>query len=256
MNKEYTYIEGKVVISDEHDSKTQRDYYDNLDKVLVQENLIETMEKTIEELEEESKSYQKKNSKHYIPIIFPTTLLMTTVGSPAIVNLLTSTNLFITKVDTVFGQISQAMAVTIPMVTCIFPLGAMLEFSMYCQYKDSLKKEKGIDSKLTFLREQVKIEKEKLKELKQEKSKIQENTEFRTVKVNDTQQLETLNNYLELYYDLGYNGEKYYQYYQQGKLEKKLKKYYSDSGVQLAKEYIEENGYSLVLRKRKKYRQE
>ena len=40
MNKGYTYIDGKVIISDENGNHTQSEYYDNLDKVLVQENVI------------------------------------------------------------------------------------------------------------------------------------------------------------------------------------------------------------------------
>ena len=88
MNKEYTYIDGKVIISDENDNKTQSDYYDNLDEVLVQENLIETMEEKIQELEKESQSYKKSNKKHYIPVIFPMVALMSTIGAPIMFNLL------------------------------------------------------------------------------------------------------------------------------------------------------------------------
>ena len=55
MNKEYTYINGKVIISDENGNKTQSEYYDNLDEVLVKENIIETMEDKIEELKKSSK---------------------------------------------------------------------------------------------------------------------------------------------------------------------------------------------------------
>ena len=35
MNREYTYIDGKVIISDENNEKIQSEYYDNLDKVLI-----------------------------------------------------------------------------------------------------------------------------------------------------------------------------------------------------------------------------
>lgn len=59
MNKEYVYIDIKVIISDENDKKTQSEYYDNLDKVLIQENLIETMEGKIQELESVSEYYKK-----------------------------------------------------------------------------------------------------------------------------------------------------------------------------------------------------
>ena len=45
MNKEYIYIDGKIIINNENNQKTQSEYYGNLDKVLIRENLIEVMEK-------------------------------------------------------------------------------------------------------------------------------------------------------------------------------------------------------------------
>lgn len=58
MNKSYIYLDGKVIIEDENNNKTLTEYYDNLDEVLIQENLIETMEKRIKELEQEMETYK------------------------------------------------------------------------------------------------------------------------------------------------------------------------------------------------------
>lgn len=247
MNKEYTYIDGKVIISDENDNKTQSDYYDNLDEVLVQENLIETMEEKIQVLEKEIQLY---NKIRYIPIIFPTVALMSTIGAPIMFNFLTATNSFTTYVDTIFGTISQALLISISMSICFIPISAGLELSMYKDYKYSLKREKGINSELGYLKQQIEKEKEYLESLKQERTRNKEKTDFRTVKVDDLQQLKALKSYLDLYFDLGYNGEKYYKYFQEGQLDTKLQKYYTDTGIQLAKEYIEEKGPSLVLTKK------
>lgn len=250
MNKEYTYIDGKVIISDENDKKTQSEYYDNLDKVLIQENLIETMEGKIQELESESEFYKKNNRMSYIPVIFPMAVFMSTIGVPLMANWLTGENLFAISVDTIFGPMSQAMSISIPMSICIIPLGLAIELFTHSEYKSSIKKEKGINSQLTFLKQQIEKERDELERLKQDKSKANESTEFRTVKVDDLQQLKVLRDYLNLYFDLGYNGEKYYQFYQQGRLDRKLQKYYSDTGIQMAKDYLEEKGPSLVLRKK------
>lgn len=250
MNKEYTYIDGKVIISDENDKKTQREYCDNLDEVLVQENLIETMDEKIQELERESESYKKYNRKHYIPFIFPMTALMSTIGSPLLTNWLTESNLFATSIDTIFGPMNQAMAVSISMSICMMPIGAAIELLTYNEHKSSIKTEKGINSELVFLKQRIEEEREELERLKQDKSRDNESTEFRTIKVDDLPQLKILRDNLNFYFDLGYNGEKYYQYYQQGKLDKKLQKYYNDTGIQMAKEYIQEKGPSLVLRKK------
>jgi len=80
MNKEYVYKDDQALIIDDNDNQTVIDYYDNLDKVLVQENLIETIEKEIENLE--SEIFKNKNQNKFsiflnkagIPI------LMTTLG--------------------------------------------------------------------------------------------------------------------------------------------------------------------------------
>lgn len=245
MNKEYTYIDGKVIISDENDNKTQSEYYDNLDEVLVQENLIEFMEGKIQSLEKESQLYKKNNERRYIPIALPMTLLLSTIGPSLLIN-----NAFNTHVDTIFGTMNLALAAGILSTLSLLPIGVGTELILYNEYKNSLKREKGINSELDFLKEQIVKEKESLDDLKLDRTRNNENTDFRTVKVDDLQQLKVLRDYLNLYYNLGFNGEKYYQYYQDGKLDEKLQKYYSDTGIQLAKEYIEEKGPSLVLRRK------
>lgn len=208
MNKEYTYIDGKVIISDINNNKIKSEYFDNLDEVLVKENLIETMEKNIEELEKESESYEKNSTKHYIPIVLPIAVLTSTIGTPLITNLLTVSNSFAIATDTIFGPMSEAMAVSISMSICMIPLGAVIEFFMYRKHKNSIKREKGINSELDFLRKQIETEKEFLENLKRDKSKDNENTEFRTVSVDDSQQLKDLENQLDFHYNLGYNEEK------------------------------------------------
>lgn len=122
MNKEYTYIDGKVIISDENDNKTQSDYYDNLDEVLAQENLIETMEEKIQVLEKEIQLYKKNNKIRYIPIIFPMVALWSTIGAPIMFNFSTGTNSFTTYVDTIFGTISQALFISIPLSIFLYQL--------------------------------------------------------------------------------------------------------------------------------------
>jgi hypothetical protein len=59
-------------------------------------------------------------------------------------------------------------------------------------------------------------------------------------------------NTINLYFDLGYNREKYCRYYLQGKLASKLGKYYNEAGVEVAKEYLEEKGPTLINQKKQK----
>ena len=71
-------------------------------------------------------------------------------------------------------------------------------------------------------------------------------------KVDSIEELKKLRSYINLYYDLGYNEKKYYNYYGQGKLNNKLKKEYSEQGIKLANEYFEEKGPVLKIIYRKK----
>ena len=251
MNKEYIYIAGKVIVTDENGTQNSVEYYDNLDEVLIQENLIETMEDKISKLEKESKDYKKYNKKHYIPIVLPLSILTTTIGIPAIAYLLGDTDVYVSSINTIFGPINRAVLYTLSTST-LLPFISLEELRMYRDHKNSIKEEKGINSELEFLKQQIIIEKQKLSELKKEKTKNRDDKEFKSVEVDDLEKLKALKSYLNLYYDLGYNGEKYYKYYLQGKLDNKLCKYYNDIGIELAKEYLEEKGHTLVKKKNTK----
>ncbi len=242
MNKDYVYIDGKAIISDENGHKEPIEYYDNLDKVLVQENLIESMQNAINELKKKSALYNKMNKGHYIPIAILTLLIFLTIICPAFLSYASDGKAFNTLIETNVGTFNVG-ALIIAVIGCIStPIFTLLESYLYKQYKDAKKTEKGINSELEFLEKQLEKETEKLESLKQEKTKNNEDNSFRTVKVDDLQQLKMLRNYLQLYFDLGYNGEKYYQYYEQGKLDKKLEKNYDGEAIELAKEYLEEKG--------------
>lgn len=47
MNKEYIYIDGKVIVEDENGNKNVMQYNDKIEEILIQENLMETMKKEL-----------------------------------------------------------------------------------------------------------------------------------------------------------------------------------------------------------------
>ena len=249
MNKEYTYIDGNVIIRDENGKQYQTEYYDNLDKVLVQENLVETIENKINELEKESVQYGNV-PKHYIPITIIMFAIMVTIGVPIILYWLTGNNPLITSINTKFGTMRLSAFVSSMVSVLGFPFFGLLELNIYQQYKATIKEGQGINSELEYLKNQIVIEKQALEDLKKEKTQDEENKEFRVVEVNDTEKLKELRNYLNLYYNLGYNIEKYYKYYEQGKLDDKLKKQYNNEDINLAIEYLQEKGPTLVKKKK------
>ena len=251
MNKEYTYIDGKAIIKDENGNQTPVEYYDNLDEVLVQENIIETIENRIAYLESESKEYKKYNKKHYIPVTFPLCALITTIGVPAIFYWLGNSGVYINTINTIFGPMNEALLYSSVFSTVFLPLAGLMEFNMYSQHKDRLKNEKGVNSELDFLKKQIFEEKEKLVELKKQKTKTELKNGFKVVKVDDIEKLKSLKSWFNLYYDLGYNEEKYYDYFQKGKLDSKLSKHYNEIGIEAAKEYLQEKGPTLVKKENK-----
>lgn len=70
MNKEYIYNDGKVTIIDELGKMKTEEYYDNIDKVLTEENAIEIMEKEIEKIKNEWKKYET-NKKDKLLLLVP-----------------------------------------------------------------------------------------------------------------------------------------------------------------------------------------
>ena len=249
MNKEYTYIDGKVILIDDNGNQTLTEYYDNLDDVLIQENLIETMENEIEksnnkylELSNETKGSKKTNLLK--KVILPHAILtIIALFIPTILELLIPVPLSSTIIPnfkvwlTAFSFVLTQMPVT-PMT-----------LQNYFSYNESLKKKNGIQTELKHLNEQLMKEKQKLESLIENKTKQKENKEFRVVKVNDLEQLKELRNNIAFYYDLGYNQEKFYKYFERGNLDKKLNSYYTEEGVKEAKEYIESTAPQLVKKK-------
>lgn len=73
-----------------------------------------------------------------------------------------------------------------------------------------------------------------------------------TKKVDDKEEISQLLSYGSLYYDCGYNENKYIKYYQKGILNKKLLGRYTEYGVELIEDYLEDKqtkGKTRVLKK-------
>ena len=231
---------GEGIISDENGKHTQVEYYDNLDKVLVQENIIEEIENKIELL-----TKKNKNEK-FIPGI-SIGIICGVAFLPLVIWPLFGSNPFTTQVDTIFGLMSNATFYTSVMGGVCIPLGILLDYRIYKRGKND---KNAVKCSIEFLKSRLEKEKETLASLKKEKTRNNEDTRNRSKIVDNSKQIETLRNLLDTYYDLGYNSKKYYQYYQQGKLETKLQDCYSEAEIEIAKQYLEEKGPTLVRKKK------
>ena len=238
MNKEYAYSDGKAIIVDEKGNQTKSKYYDNLDDILVQENLIEDMENKIKQLEEDSANY-KGNNKRYVPLMLLLSILGILISN--IILLAIDPRLFIEKMQ--FGNINLGTFFNSTLLAVLTPMTAIFDLRDYKKFKDAQNTEKGINSELDYLKKQITIEKQKLEKLQKDKKKKKENKKFGVVVVDDKAKLAESKSNSDFYYNVGYNENKYFKYYQQGRLNDKLiKDYYNNAEIKKVEEYLEEKG--------------
>ena len=245
MNKEYTYIDGKVIVEDTEGNKRQVEYSDNFDKILVEENRIELLEDKIKTLEEESRKYKKdyKYNKIYPWLILSVFTLMPTLCFKLICPMILGSNI----VDSVTRELYMATPDFSTLASIFFtaylsPLGILLSSAYFRRNKYDLKSEKGRMLALESLKEDLVFSKENLEKLKQEKTEVNKVEEgFRIEEVKDFEVLKYIEGSINLYHDLGHNGEKYYRYYQKhGILPKKVQEDYTKLGQEMIMDYIEE----------------
>ena len=246
MNKEYVYTDGKVTIIDEKGEKRQIEYSDNIDEVLIKENVIEKMEKQINELENKSKQYEKsKTNKLFCIIPLLGSIIASLIGPLLTISMVTGRNLTSLVLDSAYS--SYILSLT----TTVFPfglfIGAVTSIAGYIQYRNGQKEAQGINSELDYLKVQLEKEKAALINLENNKSNNNQNREARIVKINDIEELKKIRKDLAKYYELGYNINKYNRFNKQGKLETKLP---NDIDINLAKEYLERNSKTLVRKKK------
>lgn len=251
MNKEYIYIDGKAIVTNDDGIQEPIEYCNNLDEILAQENLIETMENEIAELERKSDVYKKHNIKHYFPLT--TTLTAALIGViPLIFFFFDGINPYTTPIDIGIGTISEAGVIMTLGAAVGLAFTLPIEIGNYANYKNNKKHVKGINNELEYLKKQIAIERQTLETLKKNKQNKKEEQEFKVVQVNDKEKLNELKNYLNLCYSLGYSEKKLFDYYQQGTLDTKLKDQYNTTEIEFAKQYLEEKGHQLVNRKRRR----
>lgn len=237
MNREYIYVDGKAIIKDDEGNHTVNKYYDNLDEILKQENVIEFIENEIRIQEISMKRNNKNNkdkSNYYFPVIFLTFLILS-IFSPVLFYLIENASLF-SSINVVFFLIC-------------FTFGTVLEIFKYKKYKDDLKKEQGFKSRLVLLKRQLVKEKDKLHKLKQQKTRNEIKEENKKIKINNVEVLKEISKSLEHYYNLGYHSQEYYQAYREGILDYLLtQEDYSPDDIGLASEYFEE--YPKLVKKK------
>ena len=242
MIKECVYVDEKVVVSDENGNNRIIENSDKINEILVQENVVEAIEEKIEELKE--KLIKNKVSKHFVPENF-----LTTICGLIISDLLFK---YVFKVNILTDLIIGPFNPIFLMGGIIIPAFSLFDVFKYFDYKQMKKEKQGDILEYKYLSKKLEQEKSKLEELKKEQVIISDPQEFKVEKVDDLERLKELRNKLSLYNRLGYNMNKYYRYYQAGRLEEKLSRQYDESSISEIREYFETKDSSLVKKKCRK----
>jgi len=230
MNKEYIYINGKVIIEDEKGQKKEVDYYDNIEEILIQENVIEQIENEIEKIEQEMK-YSSINKK-FDKILVISSIIITIIFTLG----LALSNTLSTGISFIESLISCYMA---PI------LGGIITTYIYLIRKNDQKINKAQKIQIELLEKRLEEEKNKLNSIKKiNNNEIKE--EFYVEKIFDKKVLEQLKKEIQLYYTCAYNENKFNKYYQNNQLQEKLENKYTDDEIELIEEYLEEKSKQLT----------
>lgn len=238
MYKKYVVNGGQALVFRDKGDPESTVSYENLDERLAQQNVVETIEKAIEELEKESRTIK---SKKFIPV--STCILL---GGAVI----------ITAVAIIFPKInpsifSESFLDSNPFFQSIWltpyvPVALIDDIFYYAEFK---RKKKGTIGLLNYLKKQIRIDKEKLNQLEKDESihNYPDNV-IAIQKVNNRKAVEEFIKRCGLIYELSSRIEKYYRDYKRGKLSKTLPYGCDPKQIQMAKEHLEETGPTLARR--------
>lgn len=254
MNKEYTYLNGECIVEDEYGRKKLVEYTDKTEEILIQENVIETLENDsykskMKYVKEQTREKNIKSSKWFNL----TMLVLPIVAFQGTFRLLLGPN-----ASEVMMEMHPLLTPIVKGIAIFFSaaFGGLAYLTSYFDGIENKRKLRGLESKKEALEKTLEAEKQHLEELNREKQKQESSEKFFTKEVDDLETLNDMRNYIELYYDCGVNRKKYEKYYQEGTLEKKLGKRYTPAGIKLIKEWLDQKFISEKLQEEFEDREE
>lgn len=245
MNRECTFENGVVIVKDECGNERKVDCSDNLEDILVQENIVETIKNVINALEHSSHSFSKYRLRDIFCIPGP---VIETILVPSIAMYLTdplNKSAIEGMIYTKFGlmKIEKFLAI---FIAVFLPVGLHMSKKWYKEYNENVKCENGIQLLLEYLRDILVVQSGKLDTLLE--SSVPTNIDgCKSYSINNDEVLENLHEDICLYYDIGYNAKEYYRYYlANGKLPEELEQEYDKEKIKLVEELFQKRGKSLV----------
>ena len=137
---------------------------------------------------------------------------------------------------------------------CLYQILPLVQRQIfYHVYKNGNKDKEGIKCQLGALKDIVREEEEKINQI--EKHKTKSPTDSRLIVksfVPNHERMEEIIEQLDIYYDIGYYGEKYYELYENGNLHERLKNIYEDKDIETIQKYFDDKGDVYIKTKKKK----
>lgn len=219
MNKQFMYINGSIVVSDENGMKPAIPYVDNIEDILILENEIEFLETTLKEDKEklESKNndraYRTKDSKQ-----------ISIVGSIIGVGAAFGVGHFMglsheEMTNTIMGPMSEYLAYSIPMSVGCVGFVQMLSL-LGLSYRPSKKDIRGIEERIKYEKDMIDIFKDELEYLSSHSTYNRKDQveDMVSHEVHYKSSLDYLRQSLKLRYAYGYNPDRMIKLYEEGTL--------------------------------------
>lgn len=213
MNKEYIEVDDKIIITTDDGMKRPVNYRDNMEDILISEDIIEEVEKTIPTIKKRLEILEKnKTFIKFRPVCIMVCSILITILLLPIVG---------------------ALSLSITLVSAI--VSKLLHKWDKEEYKNT---KNALNSQLELLERTLVEENKKLTELiNDRKVELQGKNNYKPKKV-DKKLLEKLRVLLKFYYKCGYYKDEHQRYLDNGVLEDKLKSSYSKEEIELVKEHL------------------
>ena len=239
MNKECIIKDGIAIVKDEKGNEREVASCDNLDDILIQENLIETIQNVIKALEDSSSSFLKNRVRDMFCIPMP---IIETVLVPSIMMYMTNVpnnSVVHGMIHTKFGLMDKEKFLAI-FIGIFLPYGLWKAKKWYGEYIDDKRCESGRILTIRELKNNLSVQKDRLKEMNESSVPIELGQ--KSYSIDDEDALEILHEYISLYYDIGYNFKTYCRYYKMyGDVPENFKHEYNEQGIEIMRELLEKS---------------
>lgn len=248
MNKNFMYMDDEAVVALENGEYRNVKYTDNLKKILIKENLIEEIENKIQKTKEESIKFKKSAIKKEMAILLP--FLACTLCPTLVYHILQQIPFVADYLQTLaIGYVTTGQLSLIIANAVLLPKGIIKTFENYKNYSMEVRRERARQSTIEGLEKVRTIELKRLNRLKLKKTNNNKASGLNFVKIGNKKIVKRVDRYAHLYYECGYNYNKYYRCYKKGKLKDVLDDNYNEFDCNLAEKFFEEKGPILVKKR-------